>query len=103
MNTTETVFNTIVEQVTGTASPVPDEFKAVADQKRSKGARAAKPVKMKRESSAPREGSKLEKAIAFFKQFNGDRKLVIGALQSEVGMSQAGATTYFYNAKKGAV
>ena len=103
MNTTETVFNTIVEQVTGTASPVPEEFKAVADQKRSKGARAAKPVKMKRESSAPREGSKLEKAIAFFKQFNGERKLVIDALQSEVGMSQAGATTYFYNAKKGAV
>lgn len=103
MNTTETVFNTIVEQVTGTATPVPEEFKAVADQKRTKGVRAVKAKAVKREASAPREGSKLQKAIEFFKEFNGDRKLVIGALQSKVGMSQAGATTYFYNAKKAAV
>ena len=47
-----------------------------------------------------REGSKLEQAIAIFGRLNGDKAAVISAIQSECGMSQAGATTYFYNAKK---
>lgn len=49
---------------------------------------------------AKRTGTKQESAISIFKRCNGVRKDVIEAIQSELGMSQAGATTYFYNVKR---
>lgn len=61
-------------------------------------AKAAKP-KAKR---APRgEGpTKQELACKIYERLAGDKLAVIEAIQTELGMSPAGATTYFYNAKK---
>lgn len=47
-----------------------------------------------------REGSKLEQAISIFQRLGGDKAATIAEIQSACGMSLAGATTYFYNAKK---
>ena len=62
------------------------------------------PVKAKNASAtkvrAKRTGTKQEAAQAIFKRLSGVRKDVIAAIQTELGMSEAGATTYFYNAKK---
>jgi hypothetical protein len=40
------------------------------------------------------------KATEIYRQFNGDKALVIAAYMDQLSMSKAGATTYFYNAKK---
>ena len=47
-----------------------------------------------------REGSKLEQAISIFAKNGGDKASTIADIQNLCGMSLAGATTYFYNAKK---
>lgn len=52
---------------------------------------------------AKREGTKQDRAVAIFKRCEGKRKETITAIVAELGMSEAGATTYFYNAKKLAV
>jgi hypothetical protein len=52
---------------------------------------------------AVKAGSKIEQAVAIYKSENGDRQVVISRIEAELGMSKAGATTYFYNAKKKAV
>ena len=44
--------------------------------------------------------TKAARASEIYKQFNGDKALVIAAYMNELSMSKAGATTYFYNAKK---
>lgn len=45
--------------------------------------------------------SKMSKAVEIFTRLNGSpRKDVISAIQSELGMSKAGASTYYQNAKK---
>jgi hypothetical protein len=67
---------------------------APASAKAKPKARAAK------KSDGPRAGSKGEAAIAIYKRLGGDKTAVISAIQSELGMSLAGSTTYFYNAKK---
>jgi len=54
-------------------------------------AKAPKPVKA---------GSKIERAIAIYRECNGEKAAVIAKIQAELSMSLAGATTYFYNAKK---
>jgi hypothetical protein len=59
----------------------------------------AKP-KAAKKSDGPRAGSKGDLALAIYKRLNGDKTAVISAIQTEIGMSAAGATTYFYNAKK---
>lgn len=46
--------------------------------------------------------NKSSRALDIYKSFNGDKALTIGAYMSELSMSKAGATTYFYNAKKAA-
>ena len=56
-------------------------------------------------SSEPKErvkraGTKQEAAMAIFQRHNGNRKAVIADIKTELGMSDAGATTYFYNAKR---
>jgi hypothetical protein len=56
-------------------------------------------VKAKRKSSA--EGpTKQDKATDIYRELNGVKEDVIAAIQSELGMSLAGATTYYYNARK---
>lgn len=49
---------------------------------------------------AKREGTKQDRAVAIFKRCEGKRKETIAAIVHELAMSEAGATTYFYNAKK---
>lgn len=51
-------------------------------------------------STGPKAGSKTEAAIGIYTRFAGDKGLTISNIQSELGMSLAGATTYYYNAKK---
>lgn len=73
----------------------------------AKAAPAASKAKAKpkaaKKSDGPRAGSKGDLALAIYKRLDGDKTAVISAIQTEIGMSQAGATTYFYNAKKLAV
>ena len=67
-------------------------------------ATAGKPAKVAK-STEPKErvkraGTKQEAAMAIFQRHNGNRKSVIADIKTELGMSDAGATTYFYNAKR---
>lgn len=63
--------------------------------------KAVKPKKSaKAKNVAKRAGTKVEAAMEIFKRLSGDRVSVVDALQSELGMSKSGATTYFYNAKR---
>lgn len=70
-------------------------------------ARSAKPVAVKapkvaKEPRAPRATgpTKADRALEIFKRLGGDKAAVIAAIKDELSMSDAGATTYFYNAKK---
>lgn len=85
------VINSVVATITGTAE-VPEAAKPIK--------RKGKPPASERVKGVARAGSKLEQAIAIYTRLNGDKAATIAAIQSEAGMSQAGATTYFYNAKK---
>jgi hypothetical protein len=51
---------------------------------------------------APRASgpTKADRALEIFKRLSGDKAAVIAAIKDELSMSDAGATTYFYNAKK---
>jgi len=69
-------------------APIPAAPKA------QKAEKAAKPQREKR------AGTKQEKAIEIFQRLNGVRADVVAVIQKELGMSLAGSTTYFYNAKK---
>ena len=60
-------------------------------------AKKAPAVKRVRSAGGP---TKADRAVELYKQLAGIKADVIAALQSELGMSVAGATTYFYNAKK---
>ena len=67
-------------------------------------ATAGKPAKVAK-STEPKErvkrtGTKQEAAMAIFQRHSGNRKDVIADIKTELGMSDAGATTYFYNAKR---
>lgn len=55
--------------------------------------------KAKRAGASPTKG---DLALQIYKRLNGDKLTVINELQTGLGMSQAGATTYYYNAKKAA-
>lgn len=49
----------------------------------------------------PSEGpTKQSKANEIFVRLGGDKEKVIAAIQTECSMTVAGATTYFYNAKR---
>lgn len=70
----------------------------VADRK---VARKAVPARVR----APKEvkpGTKLAVAVDIFRRLSGDKASVIAEIQKTCSMSLAGATTYFYNAKKAA-
>lgn len=59
----------------------------------------ARKVKRMGTSASPTKG---DLALQIYKRLGGDKTAVIGELMTGLGMSQAGATTYFYNAKKAA-
>jgi hypothetical protein len=64
-------------------------------------ARKATPARVR----APKEikaGTKLAQAVDIFRKLGGDKAAVIAEIQVACSMSLAGATTYFYNAKKAA-
>ena len=93
----------------GTIYPgFPEEHPAVVAEKAAAAAApkpAAKPKADKPKAKAEKKaksagGSKQDRALEIFREFSGDRKLVIAAIQDRLAMSAAGATTYFYNAKK---
>jgi len=86
------VIADMTEVLSGTKAPV------AASKAKAKPAKAAA-----KKSDGPRAGSKGDMALAIYKRLNGDKASVISAIQTEIGMSAAGATTYFYNAKKLAV
>jgi hypothetical protein len=74
------------------------EAKAKVD---AKAAKAAKPKAVKAKRAPKASGpTKQDRAVEIFKRLSGDKAQVISAIQTELGMSVAGATTYFYNAKK---
>lgn len=50
---------------------------------------------------APAAGSKLGRCYEWFKSYvNADKELVIAVFRNEVGMTRAGATTYYYQCRK---
>jgi hypothetical protein len=65
-------------------------------------AKAEKAPKVAKEPKAPRASgpTKADRALEIFKRLGGDKSAVIAAIKDELSMSDAGATTYFYNAKK---
>jgi hypothetical protein len=87
-------IESMVEQLTGTSvipqGALPTRQKKVSKAK-SSGPKAARKAKT---------GTKQEAAVAIFKRLNGDKASTISAIMDELGMSTAGATTYFYNSKK---
>ena len=68
---------------------------------RWKNANAAAPKKERAKRAKRTEGpTKQDRAVEIYRELNGDKATVISAIQERLGMSVAGATTYFYNAKK---
>jgi hypothetical protein len=67
----------------------------------AKAAKAAKPKAVKAKRAPKASGpTKQDRAVEIFRELNGDKAAVISAIQERLDMSVAGATTYFYNAKK---
>jgi len=73
------------------------ERKAKVAEPKAKVVRIAKAKKARKEGSGP---TKQEKAVEIFQRLFGDKAAVISTIQDELAMSLAGATTYYYNAKK---
>ncbi len=73
----------------------------VASYGKQKVARKATPVR-ERKPKEVKAGTKLAQAVDIFRKLGGDKAAVIAEIQAACGMSLAGATTYFYNAKKAA-
>ncbi len=75
--------------------------KLQAEAKAKVEAKAAKPKAVKAKRAPKASGpSKQDRAVEIFRELNGDKAAVISAIQERLEMSVAGATTYFYNAKK---
>lgn len=68
----------------------------------TKSVAKAKAVVATAKEKTKRTNTKTARATAIYKQHNGDKSAIINAYMTELGMSKAGATTYFYNAKKAA-
>lgn len=69
--------------------------------KKAKKTAAAKPAAKKVVKRAAKTGTKLELARQLYAaNWKQGRERVIALFMSELNMSKAGATTYFYNAKK---
>lgn len=76
-----------------------DDFLGV---KREEKPTAKHSAKAKKSTSVVRTkgASKIERARELYDQLNGDRQSCIKAFMKELGMSQAGASTYHYNIRK---
>lgn len=72
----------------------------VAATKAKAPVKAKATVKKKRAARAGSGPTKQDLAIAIYKELNGDKTRTIAAIQDRLAMSLAGATTYFYNARK---
>lgn len=59
--------------------------------------KAATKAKVTRKGTVP---TKQSLAVQIYRDLGGDKALVIAKIQEQLAMSLAGATTYFYNAKK---
>ena len=69
----------------------------------AKPSKPAKVVKTKVAAKRPRTGgpTKQERALEIYRDFAGQSKdNVIAKIREQLDMSPAGATTYYYNAKK---
>jgi len=73
------------------------ERKAKVAEPKDKVVRIAKAKKARKEGSGP---TKQDKAVEIFQRLFGNKAAVISTIQDELAMSLAGATTYYYNAKK---
>lgn len=73
------------------------ERKAATVKPKATVTRIPKAKKARKEGSGP---TKQDKAVEIFQRLSGDKATVISTIQNELGMSLAGATTYYYNAKK---
>jgi len=73
------------------------ERKAKVAEPKAKVPRVPKAKKARKEGSGP---TKQDKAVEIFQRLFGDKAAVISTIQDELAMSLAGATTYYYNAKK---
>ena len=76
-----------------------EDFVARTEVKKAK-VKAVKPktkVEAARKSTVP---TKQSMATQIYRDLDGDKPLVIAKIQEQLVMSLAGATTYFYNAKK---
>jgi hypothetical protein len=73
------------------------ERKAKVAEPKAKVVRIAKAKKTRKEGSGP---TKQDRAVEIFQRLFGDKAAVISTIQDELAMSLAGATTYYYNAKK---
>lgn len=71
----------------------------IVEAKASAKAKVAKP-KAKRAARKGDGPTKQELACKIYARLAGDKAQTIAAIQSELGMSPAGATTYYYNARK---
>jgi hypothetical protein len=71
-------------------------------QQRTAKPKAERAPKVAKEPKAPRASgpTKADRALEIFKRLAGDKAAVIAAIKDELSMSDAGATTYFYNVKK---
>lgn len=76
-----------------------DEYVARAVAKPAKVAAAKRVTKAKtaRKSTVP---TKQSMATQIYRDLGGDKSLVIAKIQEQLVMTLAGATTYYYNAKK---
>lgn len=77
-----------------------EEFaeRAVAKEEKAKQPREKKAKRAKK--TADGGPTKQTRAVDIYKRLGGDKAAVIQAIQDELGMSVAGATTYYYNARK---
>lgn len=78
-----------------------EEYQARTQQKQEKkGAAPRKERKKRVKKTADGGPTKQDRAVEIYKRLNGVKGDVIQMIQTELGMSLAGATTYYYNAKK---
>jgi hypothetical protein len=59
-------------------------------------------IKPLKQAKARRVGTKQALVNEFFLKYGDDRQAILNYLMTDLGMSRAGATTYYYNAKKNA-
>lgn len=75
------------------------QAKAAVSTKSAKAV-AVKPKAKRAKRASDGSVTKQELAVQIFRELDGNKVAVISAIQERLDMSLAGATTYFYNAKK---